>query len=160
MDKFFSNLTGGGDKKKPNNNHKKDDSNNNGWQGGRSGDMSSINKNAKNPAARIGGGGSGNGNGSAGGNTTGNKNVFANAGAGINDALGKIDLFNNNKKSGKNVRGGGQSLGGAQPGRVFSVSLEKPGALGMEVRGALVTLVFIVLYFLRIVDLNEMYFTM
>mmetsp|Transcript_14600 Transcript_14600/g.31775 ORF Transcript_14600/g.31775 Transcript_14600/m.31775 type:complete len:480 (+) Transcript_14600:27-1466(+) len=132
MDKFFSNLGGGGDKKKNSGNSKKQgkDGANSSWQGGRSGDIDSIKK--KNAggasASRIGGG-----SGSGGGNKTAGKgNIFANAGAGINDALGKIDLFNKPNKS-ANSRGGGQSLGGSKPGRVLSVSLDQPGPLGMEV---------------------------
>ncbi len=137
MDKFFSNLTGGGDKKKTNNDNnqrKKDDGTN--WQGGRSGDMESI-RNGHNVASRVGSGRVGGvTSGNSGRHTTGNKpnNIFANAGAGINEALGKIDLFNQNKKTGANTRVGGQSLGGSLPGRVFSVCLDQPGPLGMEVR--------------------------
>ena len=135
MDKFFANL-GGGDKKKSTNksNGKKDG----GWSGG-SGSLDDIKKkNASSGtgASRIGGGGGGYKKtvakkppGAGGGS---GKNIFENAGAGINDALGKIDLFKQNNTA-KNSRGGGQSLGGSKPGVVLSVSLDQPGSLGMEV---------------------------
>lgn len=95
--------------------------------------MDSIKKKNGN-ASRLGSGGSGGGSkpAASSGNAKGN-NVFANAGAGINDALGKMDLFNNKSNKTANSRGGGQSLGGTKPGRVISVSLDKPGSLGLEV---------------------------
>lgn len=88
--------------------------------------MDSIKK--KNPGSRIGGVGSGGGGGNkiTGGGNAKNNNIFANAGAGIND------FFNKPNKT-TNSRGGGQSLGGTKPGRVLSVSLDQPGPLGMEV---------------------------
>ncbi|KAL7541483.1 hypothetical protein ACHAXR_010962 [Thalassiosira sp. AJA248-18] len=139
MDKFFSNLGGGGDKKNKsgnkNNGQRGKDGASSDWQGGRSGDMDSMKKkNASTVASRIGGGGGGGGSGnkaSGNGNAKGN-NIFANAGAGINDALGKMDMFNKSNKT-ANSRGGGQSLGGMKPGKVFSVSLDKPGPFGIEV---------------------------
>ena len=91
--------------------------------------MESIKK--KSGIAGGGGSGDGKGPGSSVGNTTSSK-LFANAGSGINDVLGKIDLFNKSNKN-TNSRGGGQSLGGSKPGRVISVSLNQPGPLGMEV---------------------------
>ncbi|KAL7540699.1 hypothetical protein ACHAWF_006758 [Thalassiosira exigua] len=128
MNKFLSNLGGGGDKKnKPNKNKQQQgrDGTNSGWQGGRSGDMESL-KN-KSASSRIVGGAGNKQDANGKGN-----NVFANAGAGLNDKLGKMDLFNKSTKSAK-PRGGGQSLGGTKPGRVFSVSLDHPGPLGLEV---------------------------
>lgn len=91
--------------------------------------MDSIKKKNATSASRIGGGSGGSNNKAAGSGNEKNKNIFA-------DALGKIDLFNNkpNNKT-ANSRGGGQSLGGSKPGRVFSVSLDQPGSLGMEVCG-------------------------
>jgi len=99
MDKFFSNLVGGGGGGKKNsskNDDKKPKSNDakNSWQGG-SGDLESMKK--KNPPVSS--------------KVESSKNILANAGAGINDALGKIDLFNKSKQP-VNTRGGGQSLGG------------------------------------------------
>ena len=132
MDKFFSNLGGGGDKKKKasNNNKGKDDAKSS-WQGG-SGDMDAMKKKSGGvSASRLVGGGGGGGKSNTSGKS--NNNIFANAGAGINDALGKIDLFNKPNKA-ANSRGGGQSLGGSKPGKVISVSLDEPGSLGMEVR--------------------------
>ena len=139
MDKFFANL-GGGDKKKSTNNknNKTNGKKDGGWSGG-SGSLDDIKKknaSSSTGASRIGGGGGGGykktvakkppGAGGSG------KNIFENAGAGINDALGKIDLFKQNNTA-KNSRGGGQSLGGSKPGVVLSVSLDQPGSLGMEV---------------------------
>jgi len=83
-------------------------------------------------APRIGSGSGGSGKTASGGNGKSNTNIFANAGAGINDALGKIDLFNKPNKAASS-RGGGQSLGGSKPGKVISVSLDQPGPLGMEI---------------------------
>ena len=126
MDKFLKNLGGGGDnnnKKKTNN--KKDAG---GWKGG-SGDMSTINKksnqkignsnNKKSTSSRS--------------SSSKNNNVFADAGKNINEALGKIDLFQQNKNKPSNQRGGGQSLGGSKPGIVLSICLDQPGTLGIEV---------------------------
>lgn len=62
----------------------------------------------------------------------GSSNFFDKVGKDINQSLGKIDLFKNDKKT-KGIRGGGQSLGGDKPGIVIPVSLESPGPLGMEV---------------------------
>jgi len=129
MDKFFSNLGGGDKKKKPGNNKKPPgkDGANNSWQGGRSGDIDSMKKkNTVAGASRLVGGGR---NKAAGGKSQ--KNIFANAGAGINDAFGKIDLFKPNKAA--NNRGGGQSLGGSKPGKILDVSLGHAGSLGMEI---------------------------
>jgi len=139
MDKFFANLGGGDKKKSTNNNNKSNGKKDGGWSGG-SGSLDDIKKkNASSTgASRIGGGGGGGGYkktvakkppGAGGGS---GKNIFENAGAGINDALGKIDLFKQNNTA-KNSRGGGQSLGGSKPGVVLSVSLDQPGSLGMEV---------------------------
>ena len=127
MDKFLSNLRGeGGDKNKKDANNKKAGSNNDKqWRGGSS-DMDAIKKKNVSAASKIG-------NAVKEGTTKkGDNNVFANAGKGINEALGKIDLFNNNKQN-KNARGGGARLGGTLPGRVISISLGESGALGIEV---------------------------
>lgn len=128
MDKLFSNLRGDGDKKDAN--KKGSDKQ---WRGGSS-DMDAIKKKNASTASKVGnavkGGGGNKGGGSSGGNN--NNNMFANAGKGINEALGKMDLFNNNKQN-KNVRGGGARLGGTLPGRVISISLDEQGPLGIEV---------------------------
>jgi len=50
------------------------------------------------------------------------RNPFANIGGGKGHG-----------KGGKNFRGGGQALGGTAPGRVISISLPEPGALGLKV---------------------------
>jgi len=126
MDKFLKNLGGGGDnnnKKKTNN--KKDAG---GWKGG-SGDMSTINKKSN---QKIG---NSNNKKSTSSRSTSSKNnnVFADAGKNINEALGKIDLFQQNKNKPSNQRGGGQSLGGSKPGIILSICLDKPGTLGIEV---------------------------
>lgn len=139
MDKFFANLGGGDKKKSTNNNNKSNAKKDGGWSGG-SGSLDDIKKknaSGSTGASRIGGGGGGGGGGykkkvakkppGAG------KNIFENAGAGINDALGKIDLFKQQNINNKNSRGGGQSLGGSKPGVLVSVSLDQPGSLGMEV---------------------------
>ncbi|KAL7444072.1 hypothetical protein ACHAXH_009918 [Discostella pseudostelligera] len=100
MDKFFSNLVGGGGGGKKNSSKNEDkkqpskDAPKNSWQGG-SGDLDSMKKKNAPVASKI----------------DSSKNILANAGAGINDALGKIDLFNKSKQP-VNNRGGGQSLGG------------------------------------------------
>ena len=89
--------------------------------------MESIKQKNATAASRIGSGGDG------GENSTGdskNGNVFANAGAGISDALGKMDFFSKATSS----RGGGQSLGGSKPGVVLPMCFDQPGPLGLEVR--------------------------
>ena len=139
MEKFFSNLGKGGDKKKNDDKKKDEKKNESSWQGG-SGDMETIRGKNATAASRIGGGGGGGGGG--GDNSTGgpkNGNVFANAGAGISDALGKIDLFNKSNKA-TNNRGGGQSLGGSKPGVVLSICLDQSGPLGLTVRVHFLTL--------------------
>jgi hypothetical protein len=126
MDKFLSNLRkDGGVKKDANKGSDKQ------WRGGSS-DMDALKKKNASTASKVGdsvkkGGGKG---GDSGGNN--NNNVFANAGKGINEALGKMDLFGNNKQN-KNARGGGARLGGTLPGRVISISLDEQGPLGIEV---------------------------
>jgi len=126
MDKFLKNLGGGGDnsnKKKTNN--KKDAG---GWKGG-SGDMSTINKKSN---QKIGNSNNKKSTSSK-SSSSKNNNVFADAGKNINEALGKIDLFQQNKNKPSNQRGGGQSLGGSKPGIVLSICLDQPGTLGIEV---------------------------
>lgn len=128
MDRFFSNLGGGGGDKKGNNNSKKKDSS---WGGG-AGGMDTIKKKnsiGSKDKSTLGGNSGRIGGGVGGSAKSGGNNPFANAGAGINDVLGKMMQ---NKNTGSK-RGGGQSLGGSKPGRVFSVSLDKPGPLGLEV---------------------------
>ena len=116
MNNFFANLgAGGGDKNK-----KDGGANNSSWKGG-SGDMDSIKK--KNPSS-----GSKKNNTAGSGDAKTGFNAFT---KNATDALGKMDLFNQNKNA--NPRGGGKSLGGTAPGKVLSVSLDKPGSLGMEV---------------------------
>ena len=126
MDKFLKNLGGGGD----NNNRKKTNNKKDagGWKGG-SGDMSTINKKSN---QKIG---NSNNRKSTSSRSTSSKNnnVFADAGKNINEALGKIDLFQQNKNKPSNQRGGGQSLGGSKPGIVLSICLDQPGTLGIEV---------------------------
>jgi hypothetical protein len=129
MDKFFSSLGKGRDKK--NDDKKNDKKNESSWQGG-SGDMDTIKQKNATIASRIDGVVSGGGDNAATGSSK-NNNVFANAGAGISDALGKIDLFNKSNKT-ANSRGGGQSLGGSKPGVVLPICLDRPGPLGLEVR--------------------------
>eukprot|EP00573_Skeletonema_grethae_P005563 CAMPEP_0201709204 /NCGR_PEP_ID=MMETSP0578-20130828/57974_1 /ASSEMBLY_ACC=CAM_ASM_000663 /TAXON_ID=267565 /ORGANISM="Skeletonema grethea, Strain CCMP 1804" /LENGTH=456 /DNA_ID=CAMNT_0048198159 /DNA_START=69 /DNA_END=1439 /DNA_ORIENTATION=- len=120
MDKFLSNLRGEGDKNKKD--ASKKGSNDKQWRGGSS-DMDAIKKKNASAASKVG-------NAVKEGTTKkGDNNVF---GKGINEALGKIDLFNNNKQN-KNARGGGARLGGTLPGRVISISLDESGALGIEV---------------------------
>ncbi len=103
MDKFFSNLVGGGGGGKKNNGKNEDkkqqskDAPKNSWQGG-SGDLESMKKKNAPVNSKL----------------DSSKNILANAGAGINDALGKIDLFNKSNKA-ANTRGG-QSLGGINRG--------------------------------------------
>ena len=124
MDKFLSNLRGdGGDKNKKDANKK--GTTDKQWRGG-SYDMDAIKKKNASTASKVG-------NAVKEGTTKkGDNNVFANAGKGINEALGKIDLFSNNKQS-KNARGGGARLGGTLPGRPISISLDEAGPLGIEV---------------------------
>lgn len=129
MDKFFSNLGKGRDKK--NDDKRNDKKNESSWQGG-SGDMDTIKQKNATLASRIDGVGFGGGDNAAG--SSKNNNVFANAGAGISDALGKMDLFNKSSRTTTNSRGGGQSLGGSKPGVVLPISLDRPGPLGLEVR--------------------------
>ncbi len=100
MDKFLSNIVGGSGKKNSNISKKegkkeqpKDAKNS--WQGG-TGDMESMKKKNAPVSSKM----------------DSSKNILANAGAGINDALGKIDLFKNKSNKPANTRGGGQSLGG------------------------------------------------
>lgn len=124
MDKFLSNLRGEGDKNKKDAS-KKAGSNDKQWRGGSS-DMDAIKKKNASAASKVGNAVK------EGTSNKGDNNVFANAGKGINEALGKIDLFNNNKQN-KNARGGGARLGGTLPGRVISISLNESGSLGIEV---------------------------
>ncbi|KAL3811669.1 hypothetical protein ACHAXA_002763 [Cyclostephanos tholiformis] len=124
MDKFFSNLGKGGHKKK-NDDRKNEKKNEASWQGG-SGDMESIKQKNATAASRIGSGGDGSENSTG---DSKNGNVFANAGAGISDALGKMDFFSKATSS----RGGGQSLGGSKPGVVLPMCFDQPGPLGLEV---------------------------
>ena len=140
MKNFFDNL-GGGDKKKSGGgggNSKGSKDAPAGWQGGRSGDMAALKKKNSSgvgaSASRLVDGARDGVNKAKASGGNNNNNVFANAGKGINEALGlgKIDLFNQNKPA--NKRGGGQSLGGSTPGKVISVALDNPGTLGMEVR--------------------------
>ncbi|KAL3794336.1 hypothetical protein ACHAW5_009896 [Stephanodiscus triporus] len=128
MDKFFSSLGKGRDKK--NDDKGNDKKNESSWQGG-SGDMDTIKRKNATLASRIDGVGFGGGDNAAG--SSKNNNVFANAGAGISDALGKMDLFNKSSRTATNSRGGGQSLGGSKPGVVLPISLDRPGPLGLEV---------------------------
>jgi len=123
MDKFLSNLRGdNADKNKKDANKK--GSNEKQWRGGSS-DMDAIKKKNASAASKVG-------NAVKEGTKKGDNNVFANAGKGINEALGKMDLFNTNKQN-KNARGGGARLGGALPGIVISISLDEAGPLGIEV---------------------------
>jgi hypothetical protein len=100
MDKFFSHLVAGGGGGKKNHGKSEDkkqqskDALKNSWQGG-SGDLESMKK----VPSKL----------------DSSKNILTNAGAGISDALGKIDLFNKSNKA-ANTRGGGQSLGGINRG--------------------------------------------
>ena len=122
MEKFLSNLRGDGDKK--------DDAKKGGsekWRGGSS-DMDALKKKNSSTASKVGNAVSGVGSKGSAGN---NNNVFANAGKNINDAFGKIDLFNNNKQ--KAASKGGARLGGTLPGIVISISLSEQGPLGLEV---------------------------
>ena len=123
MDKFLSNLRGDNDKNKKDANKK--GNNDKQWRGGSS-DMDAIKKKNASAASRVGNAVK------EGTKKQGDNNVFANAGKGINEALGKIDLFNNNKQN-KNARGGGARLGGALPGRAISICLDEAGPLGIEV---------------------------
>ena len=86
MDKFLSNIVGGSGKKNSNISKKegkkeqpKDAKNS--WQGG-TGDMESMKKKNAPVSSKM----------------DSSKNILANAGAGINDALGKIDLFKNKSR--------------------------------------------------------------
>ena len=123
MDKFLSNLRGDGDKKNVKNNDKQ-------WRGGSS-DMDALKKKNSSVSSKVGDA-IGSKEVSTGGGD-GNNNIFANAGKGINEALGKMDLFNNNIKQKSCGRGGGARLGGALPGRIIPISLDEQGPLGIEV---------------------------
>lgn len=127
MDKFLLNLRGDGDDKKDAN--KGSDKQ---WCGGSS-DMDALKKKNASTASKGGDAVKRGGKGGDSGEKNSN-NVFANAGKGINEALGKIqmDLLGNNKQN-KNPRGGGARLGGILPGRVISISLDEQGSLGIEV---------------------------
>lgn len=129
MDKFFSNLGKGGKNDAKKNDAKKNDKEEKraeNWQGG-FGELKPETGKQHNGMSSGGGGG--------GNNTDGKSkninNVFSNAGAGIKDALGKIDLSISNKS--KIHSKGGQSLGGSRPGVVLSICLDQPGPLGLVI---------------------------
>ena len=124
MDKFFSKK----------NKKEQNDGNKSSWQGGRSSDMDSIKK--QNSSSRVASAGrdGGSGGGTKSGNAK-NNNVFANAGAGINDFFNKSkELLDKSKPNKAANSRGGQCLGGEPAGILIHVSLGQPGPLGMEVR--------------------------
>ena len=121
MDKFLSNLRGEGGAKKDENKKGSDQ-----WRGGSS-DMDALKKKNASTASKVSNSVKGvvpKKSGSSGKNN----NVFEKA----NEALGKMDLFNNSKQN-KNSRSGGARLGGALPGRAIPIILQEKGPLGIEV---------------------------
>ena len=126
----MNNWFGGGDEKDKGGGKGKKDGQSS-WKGG-TGDMDALKKKNGGPSRLVGGGGGGKSSG-GGSKPDGGGNIFAKAGAGINDALGKMQMEMAKANKPANTRGGGQSLGGSKPGTVLSVSLDNPGPVGLEV---------------------------